>query len=393
MIITDFTDQDLYKISMGQAVWRQYPKAEGRYEFCVRTKNPTIPLADIADDIRKEIESLESVVLTNDEYCFIQTAMPWIKQDYLDWLSIYRFNPLVDVDIKTEPNGGVLISPHGKWFHNIFYEVLILAIVEELYCSKISGMDADQAEKKAIDRLKPKMDMLQNYPGLKFTDFATRRRYSKRNHRAVLSYLKRNCPNLVGTSNVLFARELGLKPIGTVAHEFFMAHLALTDRIDQAQKRALHVWLQEYGENLGTALTDTFTSEAFWRDFDKVLANSFSGIRQDSGDPFKFGWDAIRRYWELGIDPMTKFVIFSDSLDFPKMIHLFETFNGQIQVGFGIGTNLGNDVGIEPLSIVMKLMELNGVPLVKLSDSDGKVMGDASMVKSVREAYGVKSCV
>jgi nicotinate phosphoribosyltransferase len=212
-----------------------------------------------------------------------------------------------------------------------------------------------EAIKLAIARLVPKVEMLKGHPRLTFTDFGTRRRFSRAVHKAVLEYLKKNCPNLIGTSNVWLARELGLRAIGTVAHEWFMAHLALVDRIELAQKRALHVWQQEYGENLGTALTDTFTTAAFWRDFDVVLSRGFGGVRHDSADPFKFGWDAIEHYKTMGIDPRTKSIIFSDSLDFPKMIELFETFVGLIGVGFGIGTNLTNDLGFEALSIVIKL--------------------------------------
>ena len=391
MIIRHITDSDLYKFSQQQAVWRQYPNAVGRYELAVRTKNPAFPLADIVGEIKDEIMSFENLSLQSDEYFFVDSTMPWIKEDYLEWLSKFRFNPERDVKIGTTKDGGITVSPQGAWADNILYEVPVLAVIEELYCAKASGMSPEEADEEAIKRLVGKVDLLSSHPSLKFTDFGTRRRYSRRVHGAVLAYLKSHCNNLVGTSNVRFAMEFDMVAIGTMAHEFIMAHLALVDRLDQAQKRALHVWQQEYCEALGTALTDTFTSKAFWDDFDSVLAKGFSGVRQDSGDPFRFGIDAIEHYKRLGIDPRTKSVIFSDSLDFPKMVELFEEFTGQIGVGFGIGTNLTNDVGLEPLSIVMKLMELNGTPLVKLSDVSGKTMGDKRMVDLVKKAYGVKS--
>ena len=388
-IITSLIDSDLYKLSQQQAVFHQYPKTVGRYELAVRTLKPAFPLTDIVDQIREEIMSFESLKLSNDEYVFLQ-SMPWFKKDYLDWLSEFRFNPSIEVKIETTKNGGITVSPRGLWHHEILYEVPILAVIEELYCARASRLTPDQAEVEAINKLSRKVAMLRQHPRLTFTDFGTRRRFSKRVHGAVLKYLEAKCPNIIGTSNVNFARQLGFKAIGTMSHEFLMGHLALVDRLDQAQKRALHVWQQEYGDNLGTALTDTFTTGAFWRDFDVILAKGFSSVRQDSGDPFDFGRTAIEHYKHLGIDPRTKSIIFSDSLNFPKMIELFEAFTGLIGVSFGIGTDLSNSVDIEPLSIVIKLMELNGIPLVKLSDAVGKTMGDQEMVRKVKVAYGVE---
>lgn len=391
MIIQCLTDDDLYKFSQQQAAWRQYPQAKGRYELAVRTMNPAFPLADIVEEVRDEINSFENLVLTNDEYVHFQKTMPWVKNDYLDWLANFRYNPSIEAKIMPTATGGISASFFSpEWHRGILYEVKALAVIEELYCRKAFQISEEDAVKLAIDRLNPKIEMLGGHPRLMFTDFGTRRRFSRAVHKAVLKHLKDNCPNLIGTSNVWLARELGLKAIGTVAHEWFMAHLALVDRLELAQKRALHVWQQEYGENLGTALTDTFTTAAFWRDFDPILSKGFSGVRQDSGDPFKFGWDAIGHYKGLGIDPRTKSIIFSDSLDFQKMVGLFEEFVGLIGVGFGIGTNLTNDLGFEALSIVIKLMELNGVSLVKLSDVAGKTMGDRDMTRRVMEAYGVK---
>lgn len=389
MIITDIDDTDLYKISMQQAAWHQYPKARGRYELAIRTRNPAFPVADIFPSIRDEILGMETLSLTNGQYSYIEREMPWIKHDYLDWLATFRFQPGREVKMAAQKNGSISVEPQGEWHRTILYEVPALSITEELYCNKANPMTPEEQTKVAIERLIPKVEMLKKHPRLCFTDFGTRRRFSKHVQRTVVKYLKENCPNLIGTSNVGLAREFGLKAIGTVAHEWMMAHLALVDNLDQAQIRALHVWQQEYDDNLGTALTDTFTTKAFWKDFGNTLSSGYSGVRQDSGDPLAFGWDAIAHYKKMGIDPRTKSIIFSDSLDFPKMIELFETFIGLIGVGFGIGTNLTNDMGIEPLSIVMKLMELNGVPLVKLSDASGKIMGDPVMVDRVRRAYGV----
>jgi nicotinate phosphoribosyltransferase len=387
-IITSLLDNDLYKFSMQQAVFHQYPKSCGRYDLAVRTSNPAIKLAYIIDQIRDAVMSLESLRLEYDEHVFLRST-PWFKHDYLDWLSTLRLNPSKDIKVEATIDGGITISISGMWKDVILYEVPVLAIIEEIYCSMVSHLTPDQAEKKAIKRLSEKVILLNRHPRLSFSDFGTRRRYSKHIHKAVLTYLKANCHNMVGTSNLAFAKELGLKAVGTMAHEFIMAHLALVDRLNLSQKRALHVWQQEYGQSLGVALTDTFTTEVFWRDFDFILSSSFSGVRQDSGDPFKFGHEAIAHYKKMGIDPKTKSIIFSDSLDFPKMIALFEEFTGLIGIGFGIGTDLTNSVDVEPLSIVIKLMELNNTPLVKLSDVVGKTMGNPSMVARVKTAYGL----
>lgn len=361
--------------------------AAGLYEFTARSE-PNFPLADIAGEIEEEINSMEGLKFDSSEVDFM-AKMPWFREDYIEWLADSKIRPKRQVEVEPQRDGSIRIEVAGNWHETILYEVPILAIVEEIYCAKASGLSPDQAEHKALSRLPEKIALLNPHPRLTFTDFGTRRRYSARNHKAVLAYLKDNCSNLVGTSNVWLAKKLGLKAIGTVAHEWFMAHMSLVDRLEEAQKRALHVWLQEYGENLGTALTDTFGTSAFWRDFDPVLARAFSGVRHDSGNPFQFGFTAIEQYKKMGIDPRTKTIVFSDSLDFPKMVALFETFTGTIGVSFGIGTNLMNDVGFNPLSIVMKLMSLNGRPLVKISDVAGKIMGSCEMVEKVCAAYKI----
>jgi nicotinate phosphoribosyltransferase len=180
-----------------------------------------------------------------------------------------------------------------------------------------------------------------------------------------------------------------LKAIGTVAHEWFSAHLALVDNLRTAQKRAMHVWQQEYGTDLGTMLSDTFTTKAFFRDFDVVLASAASGVRHDSGDPIQFGYNVIAHYKKLGIDPRTKLIVFSDSLDIPNTVKIYKEFVGKVGVSFGIGTNLSNDLSSTPLNIVIKLVECNGKPVVKLSDNPTKAIGNPEMIEKVKKAYGV----
>ena len=231
--------------------------------------------------------------------------------------------------------------------------------------------------------------MLKKHPRLMLAEFGTRRRYSREWQEYVFGVLN-DLPNVVGTSNVRLAMDNDTKPIGTMAHEYLCAHLGLVDNLGTAQKRALHVWLQEYGTNLGVALTDTFTTPAFFKDFGHVLANAFSGVRHDSGDPIKFGIDTIAHYESLGIDPRTKTIVFSDGLDIPEAIRIFETFTGLIGISFGVGTNLTNDLGPKALNIVIKLIECDDTYCVKLSDNPGKAIGNAKQIDNVREIYGAK---
>ena len=407
MIIKHMTDDDLYKFSMMQAVFHQYPEACGEYEFKCRNKD--VKLGFLKDEIEAEVKNLENLKLDEKEYDFLM-SLGYFKKDYLDYLKDFRYNAK-NCDISCTPEGDLTIEIHGKWVETILFEVKVLAIVNELYFRYKTKDDPwvskfeDQAGVLITDmdltklggclaeggqRLWEKTKLLKEYPRLTFAEFGTRRRFSGAWQKYVATYLHKECPQMVGTSNVRLAMELGVKPVGTVAHEWFMGHLGIVDDVRQAQKRALHVWLQEYDRNLGTALTDTFTTDAFFNDFGEVLANEFSGVRHDSGDAIEFGYKTIEHYKKLGIDPRTKTIIFSDGLDIPTTIKIYKEFTGLIGVSFGIGTNLSNDTGHTPLNIVIKLLELNGTPLVKLSDNTGKTMGDPEMVKKVKEAYGVK---
>jgi len=384
-IITSILDNDLYKISMGQAVHHQYPNAIGKYVFTCRNKG--VKLGFLAPLVTEQIEAMKILSLSQREECFLRQQLGFLTEDYLEYFRDYRFRPnQVNVE---NVNGDLSIEIDGLWFETIFWEVPILAIVNELYFRETTEITSIQGKGRA--NLTDKIALIRQYPRFVFAEFGTRRRYSKDWQQYVLEELKAHLPQLVGTSNIKFAMDFDIKPIGTQAHEWFMAHLGLVDNIEQAQKRALHVWLQEYDNCLGTALTDTFTTAAFFRDFGNVLANEFSGVRHDSGDAIEFGHNVINHYKNLGIDPRTKTIIFSDGLNVPSAIRIYKEFTGLIGVSFGIGTNLSNDLGATPLNIVIKLMELNGTPLVKLSDNAGKTMGDEEMVQKVKEAYKVRN--
>ena len=315
---------------------------------------------------------MQNVVLIPEEKEKVRAKFSFLTEDYIEFLSNYRFNPQ-EVTVE-DVDGELQIEINGPWRTTILWEVPILAIVNELYFQETS--DFKSIEGEGIRRLKDKMNLIRQYPTLAISEFGTRRRYSWEHQKYVTTDLIRNCPQVQGTSNVKLSMDLDIRCDGTMAHEYISAHIALVDSMKTAQKRALHVWLQEYGTDLGIALTDTFTTPAFFRDFDVVLARAFRGVRHDSGDPIKFGRDVIAHYQKLGIDPRTKTIIFSDGLDVPEAIRIYKEFVGKIGVAFGIGTNLTNDLGVTPLNIVIKLIMCNGKHVVKLSDDEGKGMGD-----------------
>jgi len=384
-ITIDMLDDDLYKLSMMQAAYHQYPNAMVRYDFKCRNKD--VKLGFLADKVREQIDFLADLKFDADsvQYLF---SLGYFHNDFCDFLEYkYRLDPST-VTVSADSEGDLVISIYGRWYEVIMFEVKTLAIVNELYFRETTNFE--EIEEIGFSRLQSKVYLLKEYPTLKFAEFGTRRRYSASWQRKVTTYLRDNCPdNLVGTSNIALARHLGIKPIGTVAHEWFSAHLALVDRLSLAQKRAMHVWQQEYGEALGTMLTDTFTTPAFFSDFDVVLARAVAGLRHDSGDPIKFGNSAIRHYEKLKIDPRTKMLVFSDGLDIPEAIRIFKQFAGRIGVSFGIGTNLTNDLGPKALNIVIKLLQCNGIPVVKLSDVASKNMGDPEMIIETKKAFKV----
>jgi nicotinate phosphoribosyltransferase len=384
-IITSMLNDDLYKFSMGQCVFHQYPDINVKYEF--RCRNTGISLSFLQEHLKFQVESMQTLALTDAEKGYLMT-LGFFKDDYLDYLSQYRYKPeQVDIYQTVDSTTGqqtLGIDIEGPWVETILWEVKLLALVNELYFIHTGGWDGS-----AHNKLDWKIKAFKEMPRFTFAEFGTRRRFSSEWQEEVARKLAMECPNMVGTSNVKLAMDLGVKPIGTMAHEYISAHLGLVDSAREAQKRALHVWLQEYDNNLGIALTDTFTTKAFFEDFGHVLTNAFNGLRHDSGDPIKFGYDAIKHYQSMGVDPKTKTLVFSDGLDAPTAINIYKEFTGLIGVSFGIGTNLTNDVGATPLNIVIKLVQCNGKPVVKLSDNPAKAIGDKNKIKEVREAYGV----
>lgn len=386
MIITSLLDTDLYKFTQMQAVLHNYPATMVKYKFkCRNNPNPLVDEdASFLQRLNEELDELCNIRLTKDELSYLK-SIRFFKSDYIEYMRLYQLNR-DHIKVFIDTDGAPAIEIIGPWLSTIPFEVPVLAIVSEIY-----GQKTDEATTIPTGRinLRNKMSLLNEVNnGFKFADFGTRRRFSRSWQEYVLKELS-TTGNLVGTSNIMFAMQLGMKPIGTMAHEWLQAHQQLF-RVADSQQMALEIWAKEYRGDLGIALSDVVGFNAFLRDFDLYFAKLFDGCRHDSGDPYKWCNKLINHYLSLGIDPRTKSAVFSDGLDFEKAIKLYRTFKDTINVSFGIGTNLTNDVGLDPLQIVIKLVECNGKPVAKISDSLGKGMcEDEEYLAYLRKVFEV----
>lgn len=370
-IIQSLLDTDLYKLTMMQVVLHHFPAAEVEYLFKCRTKG--VDLMPLAAEIKQEISHLCDLKFTENEIHYLGNIY-YFKPDFVQFLKLFQMNEGY-VRVGKDEDGELEIKVKGPWLHTIMFEVPILAIVEEVYSKHFhSKLDLEIGQRKLLD----KTNMIKAHPlrdKLKLMEFGTRRRFGRKWQQHVLEHLNRSVEsNLVGTSNVFFARELGITPLGTMAHEYLQAFQALGPRLVDSQKEAFEVWAKEYRGDLGIALTDVLGVDAFIKDFDRYFTKLFDGVRHDSGCPFEWAKKMIAHYQKLGIDPKTKTLVFSDGLDIPLAFKLLEEFHEVTNIVFGVGTNLTNDVGINPLSIVMKMIRCNGQPVAKISDSPGKTM-------------------
>ena len=386
MIIESLLDTDIYKFSMMQAVLHQFPGAQVEYRFQCRTSG--LDLRPLREDIEREIEHMCTLMLGPEELNFL-AAQRYFKQDFIEFLRLFHLQSRF-VEI-AEHDEQLSITIRGPWLHTILFEVPVLAIVSEVYTRrKHPDMDFSTAR----ERLKEKIEQvhaLDRPDEFVFADFGTRRRFSRAWHEEVVATLAQEIPDsLRGTSNVRLAKNLDLVPIGTMAHEFIQAAQALGPRLAETQRFAFEVWAREYRGDLGIALSDTYSLKAFLRDFDMFFCKLFDGARQDSGDPMAWGEAMIEHYQQNRVDPKTRNLIFSDSLTIPRAAEIWQRFRDRINVSFGIGTNLTHDTGTDPINIVIKMTECNGQPVVKLSDSPGKVVStDQHYLAWVRQAFDV----
>lgn len=384
-VLHTLLDTDAYKLHMQQAVFHHYYDVQVAAEFRCRGDDL---LGIYAEAIREQVDAMQHLTLRDDEYQWL-SALPFFKEDYLNFLRDFRYNP-EQVTISNE-NGKLNIRLAGPWREVIMWEVPLLAVISELvhrYRTPDAGVDQAllMLEEKLVDfsRLTESLDMSR----FRLMDFGTRRRFSRDVQQAIAQRLQQE-PWFVGTSNYDLARRLSLTPMGTQAHEWFQAHQQISPDLATSQRAALAAWLEEYPNQLGIALTDCITMDAFLRDFGPEFAERYQGLRHDSGDPVEWGEKAIAHYQKLGIDPLTKVLVFSDNLDLTKAVDLYRHFSSRVNLSFGIGTRLTCDIPqVKPLNIVIKLVECNGKPVAKLSDSPGKtICHDKAFVRALRKAF------
>ncbi|MDR6214438.1 nicotinate phosphoribosyltransferase [Paracidovorax wautersii] len=394
-LITSLLDTDLYKFTMWQALLHRHPQTQAEYRFVCRNQ-PAYPLAELLPEVNAALDDLCRLRFTPGELDYLG-GLRFIKSDFVDFLRLFQFQRAF---IEARAEGDQLsIVARGPQVHVMGFEIFVLAIVNELYFRR---MDPAAALAEGRRRLAAKIASVQalatevqrRHPFEVF-DFGLRRRYSGDWQREVVRSFATQAPQwFKGTSNVLLARDLGLVPIGTMAHEYLQTYQALGVRLRDFQKAALEDWVQEYRGDLGIALTDTVGMDAFLADFDLYFAKLFDGLRHDSGDPVAWGEKALAHYARLRIDAHTKRLVFSDGLNVDKALSLYRHFGDRVQLGFGIGTQLTNDMGsspeMRPLNIVMKITHANGQPVAKLSDSPGKTLcDDETFLAYLRQVFSV----
>jgi nicotinate phosphoribosyltransferase len=388
MLIQSLLDTDLYKFTMMQVLLHHFPGAQVEYKFKCRT--PGVDLRPHLDDMKAQFANLCKLRFGEEELAYLR-GLRFMKSDFVDFLGLFQFNEKYLTADYGEKPGEIDITIRGPWLHTILYEIPVLAIVSEVYFRRTQPRPNLEEGRR---RLRAKIELVRKVEPtleLRISDFGTRRRFSGAWQEEVLRTLKREVPEyFAGTSNVLFAMRNNLTPLGTMAHEYMQACQALGPRLRDAQVFAFDKWAQEYRGDLGIALSDTYGFNAFLRDFDMYFCKLFDGVRHDSGDPFDWGERMIAHYRKNRVDPKSKQLIFSDQLSFPLAIEIARRFQGRARISFGIGTNLTNDLGYEPINIVVKMTECNGQPVAKVSDAPGKTVSkDAGYLAYLRQVYGL----
>jgi nicotinate phosphoribosyltransferase len=378
--ISTLLDTDLYKFTMWQVMLHHNPEATGMSQFICRN-TPQYPLADLVGDVREQLEHLCSLRFTEHDIGLLSTRN-YIKRDFLEWLGIFRFQmKFLEVAADGE---GLRIIARGPLVHVTAFEIFVLSIVNELYFRRLATpavlVEGRRRLAAKVEHLKSFMSdpkNLRRHP-YEFFDFGTRRRFSREWHDEVIATLAREVPQWFrGTSNVELAFKHGVAPIGTMAHEHMQKHQGLgTVQLRRSVRAALEEWVQEYRGDLGIALTDVITTDAFLRDFDLYYTKLFDGVRHDSGDPDEWARKVLEHYKRLRVDARTKRLVFSNALTFDESFRLYLQWGDAAQHGSGIGTWLSNDLGLTPLNIVMKLKQVNNQPVAKISDDPRKALGE-----------------
>ncbi|MCD8167426.1 MAG: nicotinate phosphoribosyltransferase [Bacteroides sp.] len=385
MILQHFTDNDLYKFTVMLAIQRLYPWAWVRYEFTDR--NETRFPENFARELRKEVDAMSRLAMTAEEKEYITRRCYFFDPAFIDFLEGYRYDPS-EVTIN-QREGKLKVSIEGHWFRTVLWEVPLLALISELYF-RMKGTSPQDIETNAIRKGQRLREIQAD-----FSDFGTRRRYSFDVHDRVVKYLQaEGGENFKGTSNVYLGMKYNTTPIGTMPHEWFMYHGALYGYRSATQK-ALEAWVDVYQGSLGISLTDTYTTDVFYDSFSLKQAKLFDGVRWDSGDPFHFTEQTLEFYRENRIDPGSKTIVYSDSLNLERVEQIKKYVDNRIHDTYGIGTYFTNDVGVTPLNIVIKLSEVKENTrkpyhyVVKLSDVAGKHTGDPEEIRLCKQTLNI----
>lgn len=389
-IIQSVLDTDLYKFTTSYAYSKLYPRAYGQFRFIDRGKT-TYPQG-FAEELKKELQEMSKLALTKDEASFLSRELPYLPPTYIDFVRGFRFDP-DEVKVEQDAEGHLSIIAEGLLYRVTLWETPILALVSELYYKMLGAQpDMEYTERTIISKARKLAEH-----GITFSMFGMRRRFSAAIEDRVTELLKEHAAGyLFGTSNVYYAYKHGLRVSGTHPHEWIQFHGAMFG-YKMANYMAMEDWINVYDGDLGTVLTDTYTTDVFMRNFSKKHAMLFTSLRHDSGDPLQFTEKVIARYRELRVDPTIKYIIFSDGLDPERAIEIANYCKGRIGASFGIGTNLSNDVGngVRPMNIVMKLWKCKMTekerwhPCVKLSDVDGKHTGEPEEIELAQRTLGL----
>ncbi|MGX8699677.1 MAG: nicotinate phosphoribosyltransferase [bacterium] len=387
-IVTSLLDTDLYKFNMDQVIFHRHTDLSGEYHFKCRTEGIRFT-PEMAEEIEAQIDALCSLTFTKEELDYLR-SIRFIKNDYVEFLRLWH--PIRDyVTVSLSEAGKLTIVVKGPLFSAMQFEIYLLEIVNEVYFR--FAYDYDTLLASARERLNRKIAAMNDDTyTFTFAEFGCRRRLSREWQDEVVRRFVTETKKCVGTSNVYLAMKYRVPPIGTYAHEFVQMYQGI-DSIPLAYTNhyAMQDWYNEYKGDNGTALTDTVTTDLFLLDFDRSMVNNYTGVRHDSGDPYLWGEKLIRHYESYGVDPRTKTLLFSDSLDFDRAQGIYEYFHDRARVSFGIGTFVSNDTCVQPLNIVIKLQYVNGRPVAKLSDAEGKAMcSDREYLKYLRRSVAFR---
>ena len=390
-IINSLCETDQYKMNMMDVVMRKFNDYTVVWTFKCRNEDVRFT-PEMIKEIREQVDHYCTLRFTDDELEWLKKNLPWLSTGFINhlkfWHPVRNEIWINENNIQSYNDCGLAIEAHGTWLNTSFYEIALLAIVNEVYFAFKYGVGSKDIEfqKRTIEKF-GKLGI--EYDIGNFAEFGLRRRLSGEMQDWLIKYCaEQKVPGFVGTSNVFLAKKYGCKCVGTMAHEMGMAMMSdLQYNPAYINKRIMEVWTECFGVKNGTVLTDVVGRDAFLADFDERFATLFSGVRHDSGNPLEWGDAIIKHYEKLGIDPKTKMLLFSDALDFEKATKIKKYFDGRCKVSFGIGTYLAGIQDKTPLNIVMKVTEANGIPVCKLTDNPEKAMGkDKNFIDFVRRS-------